>query len=293
MVDPCQGKVVALDKSPNSRWSVDISWFDPETQKLYLADRNNNSIRTGSLVPAVTTPTGSSVPVDAGNIDLTFGQVTQPGTTTVSHINPEYAGDLPSGYELAGANLAFEISTTATYQGPILIAFQVSVDPTTFSQLRVLHNENGTLVDRTATSPAPNPATQTIWASVPSLSPFVLATVRPAFAATVQPPVDAAGTSVFGLKRGVVPIKFTLALGGAPTCTLPAAAIKLTRTAGATTGAVNESTYSMAADSGSTFRVDSCQYIYNLNSAALGVGTYRADIVIDGSSVGSAVFQLK
>src|SRR6476660_1231412 len=42
--DPCQGKVVALDQSPNSRWSVDISWFDPETQKLYLADRNNNGV---------------------------------------------------------------------------------------------------------------------------------------------------------------------------------------------------------------------------------------------------------
>ena len=42
--DPCQGKVVALDNSPNSRWSVDISWFDPETQKLYLADRNNNGV---------------------------------------------------------------------------------------------------------------------------------------------------------------------------------------------------------------------------------------------------------
>ncbi len=42
--DPCQGKVVALDKSPSSRWSVDISWFDVETQKLYLADRNNSGI---------------------------------------------------------------------------------------------------------------------------------------------------------------------------------------------------------------------------------------------------------
>src|SRR5581483_5587520 len=43
-VDPCQGKVVALDKSPSSRWSVDISWFDPDTQKLYLADRNNAGV---------------------------------------------------------------------------------------------------------------------------------------------------------------------------------------------------------------------------------------------------------
>ena len=42
--DPCQGKVVALDKSPSSRWSVDISWFDPATEKLYLADRNNGGV---------------------------------------------------------------------------------------------------------------------------------------------------------------------------------------------------------------------------------------------------------
>ena len=42
--DPCQGHVVALDKSPSSRWSVDISWFDPATQTLYLADRNNGGV---------------------------------------------------------------------------------------------------------------------------------------------------------------------------------------------------------------------------------------------------------
>jgi hypothetical protein len=42
--NPCQGKVVALDVSPSSRWSVDISWFDVETQKLYLADRNNSGV---------------------------------------------------------------------------------------------------------------------------------------------------------------------------------------------------------------------------------------------------------
>ena len=42
--DPCQGKVVGLDVSPSARWSVDISWFDVETQKLYLADRNNSGV---------------------------------------------------------------------------------------------------------------------------------------------------------------------------------------------------------------------------------------------------------
>jgi hypothetical protein len=74
---------------------------------------------------------------------------------------------------------------------------------------------------------------------------------------------------------------------------LPPATIALTRTAGATTGVVDESVYTGSADTGSNFRIDGCQYIYNLSASALGVGTYRVDIKINGSVVGSAIFQLK
>lgn len=266
---------------------------------LYVVDSGNNAIRTGRLLPATTTPVGSDVMLNAGSvgatdIDLTIGQVSQAGTTTISPINPAYAGGLPSGYELAGADLAFEISTTAIYQGPILIRFQVSVDPATFSQLRVLHNENGTLVDRTASDPGPDATTQTIYALVPTLSPFVIAKLVPSLTATVQSPINSDGSSVFTVKRGVVPVKFTLGLSGNATCDLPPATISLTRTTTlGGTETVNESSYSMAADNGSNFRIDACQYIYNLNSGALGVGTYRADIKINGSTVGSATFQLK
>ena len=90
-----------------------------------------------------------------------------------------------------------------------------------------------------------------------------------------------------------MPTKFSLTCNGNPTCDLPPATIALTRTAGGTTGAINESVYSMSADTGSNFRIDSCQYIYNLNSSGLGVGTYRVDILINSQVVGSAVFQLK
>ena len=58
------------------------------------------------------------------------------------------------------------------------------------------------------------------------------------------------------------------------------------------TGTVDESVYLMAADNGSNFRIDGCQYAYNLNSSALGVGTYRVDIKINGQVVGIAIFQL-
>ena len=90
-----------------------------------------------------------------------------------------------------------------------------------------------------------------------------------------------------------MPVKFTLSCNGTPTCDLSPATIAVTPTAGGTQGAINESVYSMAADTGSNFRIDGCQYIYNLNSGALGVGTYRVDILINSQVVGSATFQLK
>ena len=116
--------------------------------------------------------------------------------------------------------------------------------------------------------------------------------VAPSYAGQVQPPINPDGTSTFNVKRGVVPVRFTLTLGGAATCDLPPATIAVTRTAGGVIGEINESVYSGNADTGSNFRIASCQYIYNLNARALGVGTYRVDILIDGQVVGSAVFAL-
>ena len=118
-------------------------------------------------------------------------------------------------------------------------------------------------------------------------------TVNPAYAAQIQQPIDADGTSVFNVKRGVIPVKFTLTLNGVATCNLPSARIAVTRTAGGTIGPVGESVYSGPADNGSNFRIDSCQYIYNLSASALGVGTYRVDIIINTQVVGSASFGLR
>jgi hypothetical protein len=98
---------------------------------------------------------------------------------------------------------------------------------------------------------------------------------------------------VFTVRRGVVPVKFTFTDNGTSTCTLPQAIMAVTRTGGAVTGAVNESTCGGSADSGSSFRIDSCQYIYNLNSGALGAGMYRIDIKINNQTVGNAVFELR
>ena len=128
------------------------------------------------------------------------------------------------------------------------------------------------------------------------INPLSLA-IQPApavsYAAQVQPPINADGTSIFTTRRGVVPVKFTLTHGGVATCDLPPATIAVIRTGGGVIGEVNESLYNMSADSGSNFRIDNCQYVYNLNSRALGVGIYRVDILINGQVVSSATFELR
>src|SRR5262245_8661521 len=116
--------------------------------------------------------------------------------------------------------------------------------------------------------------------------------VIPSYAGQIQPPINADGSSTFNVRRGVVPVRFNLTLGGVATCDLPLATIAVTRTAGGVIGEVNESVYSGNADSGSNFRIDSCQYVYNLDARALGVGTYRVDILIGGQVIGNAVFGL-
>ena len=137
-------------------------------------------------------------------------------------------------------------------------------------------------------------ARNVVWAVINHNSYFAIGKFVPiVLTATVQQPINRDGSSVFNAKRGVVPVKFTLAQNGSATCALPAATIALARTAGGTIGTVNESVYSSSADSGPNFRIDSCQYVYNLSSGALGAGTYRVDIKISQSVTGSAVFQLK
>jgi len=111
--------------------------------------------------------------------------------------------------------------------------------------------------------------------------------------AQVQQPINADGSSLFKASRGAIPVVFTLSVSGASTCDLPAATIAVTRTSGGTVGSVDESVYTMAADTGSNFRISDCQYVYNLGAKSLGVGTYRVDIKVGGQVAGSGVFGLR
>jgi parallel beta-helix repeat protein len=176
----------------------------------------------------------------------------------------------PSGY---GKGQTFIGSTQVTTGADCSGSF-TAVFPVTLSRSEV--------VTMTATDPSGNTSEFSNWTPSP-----------PPYSAQVQQPINPNGSSVFSANRGVVPVKFTLTLNGVATCDLPPATIAVTRTAGGTIGAIDESLYSGPADTGSNFRIDSCQYVYNLSASALGVGTYRVDININGQVVGSGIFQLK
>ena len=122
---------------------------------------------------------------------------------------------------------------------------------------------------------------------------FVVKIDSRTFAAHVQPPIEADGSSVFKAKRGVVPVKFKLTADGARTCDLYPATIAFFRVGSAAPEPVNESEFIMASDDGLNFRVAGCQYEYNLSARSLGPGKYRVEIWMGGVKVGEATFGLK
>jgi hypothetical protein len=236
-----------------------------------------------------TTPAGGNVTVQpqlangTSPITLTFSNVTQAGVTTITQSGT--GTPPPSGFKLISPPTYYDLSTTAVFSGPVTVCVNYSGS----GKPQLFHYQNGAWVNVTTTSTTTSP----VCGTVTSLSPFAI--FESAYTATVQQPISADGSSVFSANRGVVPAKFNLALNGTPTCQLPPATILLIRTSGGTVGAVNESTFSLPSDNGSNFRIDSinCQYVYNIGTSTLAIGTYQVQIIVSGVPVGSAKFGLQ
>ncbi len=118
------------------------------------------------------TTVGLNTTTTAGDATIRFSDVTAPGTTTVNPIDPSTSGPALAGYSLVGP--AFNITTTATSTGPYNVCINVPyiTDSAAFSNLKLLHNEGGVLVDRTT---GENFTSKIVCGSAPTLSPFVVA----------------------------------------------------------------------------------------------------------------------
>ena len=277
--------------------------------------------------------TTATVTPPSSAVTLTFPDATTPLTTTVTSVDQNSVPLPPSNFELQTGStpLAFEITATTPPTPPIIIAFTVpaSLDVSTLSVLHydpvtsgcdtsctlncnpscwvdsTIHYEcdnqnppNCNWKDSTGTFHTPgqggypaSPAPNTVYASVNSLSPFLIAKFK--YAAQIQQPIKADGSSVFSVKRGVLTVTFTLTSDGVATCQLAPATISVFRTAGGVVGSIAESTYVLKSDKGSNFRISNCQYVYNLSTSSLGPGTYLVNISIGGSLAGSGTFALK
>src|SRR5207253_11419282 len=83
-------------------------------------DSNSPSFFRLVLPQGTPTPTGTSVPTDEGSVGAasdvttTFCSVTSSGTTSVSLIDPNWAGQRPPGFQMPGASRAFAVYTTSS-----------------------------------------------------------------------------------------------------------------------------------------------------------------------------------
>jgi sugar lactone lactonase YvrE len=205
---------------------------------LYVANANDNTIykiTSGGGVSffASTASYPSGLAVDnAGNLYVTI-----------------YFSNTIEKFSSAGTDLGAFASTGLS--GPAGLAFDSA------GNLYVANTTNNTIEKFTTGGVG------SLFANTGGVPTFIAIQHTP-IAAQIQPPINADDSSVFKASRGVVPVKFTLAIGGVATCNLSPATISVTRTAGGTIGAIDESIYESSADSGPNFRVSDCQYVYNL-----------------------------
>ena len=175
------GQIVQISAIPSNGFS--FSGWTGSGNGSFSGSANPTSVtmngpitQTAAFTQSVIqTPAGQNVSVMLNGVTVIFASVTGAGTTTITPISPPNgAGQLPNSYLLTGNSKAFDISTTAVVQPPLTVCFNVQsvTDETIFSQLRILHHENGRLVERTASYDF---TTKMVCASVNSLSPFVLA----------------------------------------------------------------------------------------------------------------------
>ncbi len=107
----------------------------------------------------------------AGDATLTFGNLTANGLVIYQTLETNQAGPMPFGYN--SPLEVSDISTTAFFNGGITSCFNLPAvtDSTLFNQLRILHLEGNTLVDRTSSHSF---STRQLCGTTTTISPFVI-----------------------------------------------------------------------------------------------------------------------
>jgi hypothetical protein len=266
---------------------------DPVRDRLYL--RNDATVwvfdeRVTETMP--TQPSGlAPVIVQSPQGAVTFSSVLAAGVTEIEPVDTEDISlPMPGGFSVDGVR-AFEVSTTAVVTSPITLCFNVSsvTDPVSFAQLRVLHGENGALVDRTSSRDF---STGSVCATVSSLSPFVIARqLEP------QYQVSATYDATKSFKAGrTAPIKIrVLNESGAnvSSAAVRVHAVELIQTSTNATAVIADAGNSNP-DSDFRFDVSQAGYVFNLKTTGSMPGSYELRVTVgDGLKRYSVPLQIR
>ena len=210
----------------------------------------------------VSTPAGQNINITpTSNLNLNFSNVMTAGNTVATVIPPDQLQPLPSGFTLFGSNLAYDITTSASFSGNITVTFAVPnvADSTTCDNLRSLHYENGAWTTDTNATPIYNAGTQvcTVAQTVTSLSPFAVARILGTTAAAV----NVGGRVMTTSGRGIAKVRITIIDAEGNSRTTNTSAFGYYRFTDVAAGA----TYIISA-SGKRFTFDQSSQVINLNA---------------------------
>ena len=143
-----------------------------------------------SLKPVISASVGTNQVFRGDNVQMTFASVTGVGDIAYTAVSAAaIAGNytVPQNYTIQTNQPAFDVTTTAATTGDIDVCINGinEFSQTAFADLRILHGEGASWVDRTNSS---NFIKRQICARVSSLSPFVIAQGAPV--ATHRAPYD-------------------------------------------------------------------------------------------------------
>jgi hypothetical protein len=226
------------------------------TSVLCTASDASGNTASGSFrvtVSGASTPAGMNVTVqplsNTGTtpVTLNFSNVTRGGVTI---LDISGAGQTPpAGFRLGSPPTYYELSTTATFSGPVQVCFNYIGTTYRTRNLRLLHYEGGRWRDVTTSIDFVG---HVICGSVTSFSPFVI--VEPTAASLTASPA-------VGVYGGNTTLKATLTAGGQP---LAGRSVAFSLN-GASVGNATAGADGMAQLSGASL-------------AAIGAGTYTAGV---------------
>lgn len=175
----------------------------------FTLDKNTGSDRGLYLTPA--TNTCASIDTVAS---MSFDSPSSPSVALAMAIDPSTLGTAPTGYTVTSH--AFLTGTFESFTGNATVCLAAPwADAGMFSRLRLLHNENGQLVDRTSSADA---GSQTICATVAQLDAFAFATVTAPTIATASN-ISVEATSAAGATVSYTSPATTDAIDGSGTAT--------------------------------------------------------------------------